>query len=289
MSPPWGQEPFAVFSHRAQDSFLLPSLLFWPLANDHSSLPHSFIQFLFHILTNYLLIYLRFSRPKAPSPLNEKQKDSLAWLFSQLVPTPPQPPQLSPCASSKTARLCCLTALAQKRPRDSSAALCKWARCDPNMGFASWGGPWARCNPRMNVSQFWCHPPLGKEEHLWSKPMTRLLSSCPNKTSGADSSVVLCQTLVLAFMSLNQQWGSTPVLGSHAKVTAKLGEAGSPPWEFQKQHPLLISQCLWFLKEKKTSLSTSWWKKKEVKYRLWSGEEAPLPIHRQQSGVHYIW
>lgn len=247
MSPPWSQEPFEVLSHHAQDAFLLPRLLSWPLVNDHSSLPHSFIRFLFNILINYLLIYLRFSRPKVPSPLNEKQKDSLAWLFSQLVPTPPHSPHLSPSHSSKAVRLCCLTTLAQERPRYLSAVLCKWVRCDPNIGFASSGGPWARCNPRMKLPQFWCHSPLGNEAH---KPMTRLLSPCPNKTSGADSSIMLSQTLVLAVMSLNQQWGSSPVLGSQAKVTAKLGEAGSPPWEFQKQHPSLISQWLWFVKEK---------------------------------------
>lgn len=168
MSPPWSQEPFEVLSHHAQDAFLLPRLLSWPLVNDHSSLPHSFTQFLFNILINYLLIYLRFSRPKVPSPLNEKQKDSLAWLFSQLVPTPPHPPHLSPCASSKAVRLCCLTTLAQERPRYLSAVSCKWVRCDPNIGFASLGGPWARCNPRMKLPWFWCHSHWAmKHTNLW--------------------------------------------------------------------------------------------------------------------------
>lgn len=102
--------------------------------------------------------------------------------------------------------------------------------------------------------------------------MTRLLSSCPNKTSGADSSITLSQTLVLAVLSLNQQWGSSPVLGSQAKVTAKLGESGSPPWEFQKQHPLLISQWLWFLKEKNHLFQHHVKKKKsEIQTLKWWG------------------
>ena len=103
-----------------QDAFLQLSLLSCPLVNDHSSFPHSFIQFL---LFNILITGL--TRPTAPSPLNEKQKGNLTWLFSQLVPTPPHPPQLSRYDPSKTVRLCCLTPLAQKGPRYLSAALRK--------------------------------------------------------------------------------------------------------------------------------------------------------------------
>lgn len=205
-SPPQGQKPFTVLSHHAQDAFLQLSLLSCPLVNDRSSFPHSFIQLL---LFNTLIAGL--GRPKAPLPSNEKQKDNLTWLFSQLIPTPPHPPQLSQYDSSKTARLCCLSTSAQKGPRYLSVELGKWARCNPRMGF-----------PR-----FWCPAPLGNEAH---KPMARLVSSCANKTSGANSFIALSQPLVLVVMSLNQQQGSNPVLGSQAKVTAKLEEAGSAPW-----------------------------------------------------------
>lgn len=61
---------------------------------------------------------------------------------------------------------------------------------------------------------------------------------------------MLSQPLVLEVMSLNQRQGSSPALGSQAKITAKLEEAGSAPWEFQKQHPSLTSHWLWFLEEK---------------------------------------
>lgn len=97
--------------------------------------------------------------------------------------------------------------------------------------------------------------------------MVRLVSSsCANTASGADSSIMLSQPLVPAVMSLNQQQGSSPALGSQAKITAKLEEAGSAPWEFQKQRPSLTSQWLWVLEEKNHLFQHHSGKKNIVKY-----------------------
>lgn len=61
----------------------------------------------FYLFLLFNILITGLSRPKAPSPLSEKQNHNLTWLFSQLIPTPSHLLQLSQCDPSKTG-LCCL-------------------------------------------------------------------------------------------------------------------------------------------------------------------------------------
>lgn len=72
------------------------------------------------------------------------------------------------------------------------------------------------------------------------------------------------------------------------KSHSKTWRGSITPLGVSKTAPFINFSVAVVFKGEKSFLLTSWWKKK-VKYRLWSGREAPLPIHRQQSGVHYIW
>lgn len=90
-------------------------------------------------------------------------------------------------------------------------------------------------------------------------------SSWANATSGADSSIACSQPVTLAVMSLNQQPGPSPALGSQAKVTAKLDEAGSAPGSFKNSTLHYFSVAAVF-RGGKSSLSTSGLRKKPVKY-----------------------
>lgn len=84
----------------------------------------------FYLFLLFNILITGLSRPKAPSPLSEKQ--NLTWLFSQLVPTPSH---LLCCLSVTPPRQDFAVSLSQKGPRCLSAALHRRARCNPRMFF----------------------------------------------------------------------------------------------------------------------------------------------------------